>query len=101
LLIISHQAENYLNHVKVMVLFIILYYFSKKPRPSLSVSGLFLLGYGAFRFIVEYWREPDDHLRAMAEYISMGQLLSLPMVFAGIAMIVWGYKYSPVKQQTK
>ncbi len=96
-----HPSQLYEFALEGVVLFIILYYFSKKPRPALSVSGLFLLGYGAFRFIVEYWREPDDHLRAMAEYISMGQLLSLPMVFAGIAMIVWGYKYSPVKQQAK
>jgi len=50
------------------------------------VSGLFLIGYGAFRFIVEFAREPDDFLGLLALGLSMGQWLSLPMIVAGIAL---------------
>jgi len=87
-----HPSQLYEFALEGVVLFLMLYFYSKKPRPALAVSGMFSLGYGAFRFFVEYFREPDDHLREMAEFISMGQLLSLPMIIAGIAMIVWGYK---------
>lgn len=87
-----HPSQLYEFALEGVVLFLMLYFYSKKPRPVLSISGLFLLGYGSFRFIVEYFREPDDHLRAMAEYISMGQLLSLPMILGGLGLIIWAYK---------
>jgi len=87
-----HPSQLYEFALEGVVLFLMLYFYSKKPKPALAVSGMFSLGYGVFRFIVEYFREPDEHLKEMAEYISMGQLLSLPMVFAGIAMMVWAYK---------
>jgi len=87
-----HPSQLYEFALEGMVLFLMLYFYSKKPKPALAVSGMFSLGYGTFRFIVEYFREPDDHLKEMAEFISMGQLLSLPMVFAGITMMVWAYK---------
>ena len=69
-----------------------LYVFTKKPRPAGSVGGLFLLGYGVFRFCVEYVREPDAHLGLFGGFISMGQILSLPMVIAGLGLIIWAYK---------
>lgn len=90
--IYRHPSQLYEFATEGVVLFLILYFFSKQKRPPLVISGLFLLGYGSFRFIVEYYREPDDHLREMAEFISMGQLLSLPMILGGIGIIVWGYK---------
>jgi len=51
-----------------------------------------LLGYGVFRFIVEYFREPDAHLGLFAGVISMGQILSLPMVIGGLGLLIWAYK---------
>ena len=87
-----HPSQLYECFLEGILLFIILYFYSKKPRPAMAVSGLFLIGYGAFRFIVEYYREPDEHLKEMAEFISMGQLLSLPMIIAGIVFMVWTYK---------
>lgn len=87
-----HPSQLYEAFTEGFVLFLMLYFYSKKPRPTMAVSGLFLLGYGTFRFVVEYFREPDEHLRAMAEYISMGQLLSLPMIIIGAGIMIWGYR---------
>lgn len=75
-----------------IVLFFILNWFIKKPRPLGSVSGLFLAGYGTFRFLVEFVREPDAQLGLFGGYISMGQILSTPMIVLGILMMVWAYK---------
>jgi len=86
-----HPSQLYECALEGILLFIILYFYSKKPRPAAAVSSLFLLGYGTFRFIVEYYREPDAHLREMAEYISMGQLLSLPMILTGLGIMIWAY----------
>lgn len=87
-----HPSQLYEAALEGVVLFLILYFYSKKPKPAMAVSGLFLLGYGSFRFIVEHFREPDEHLRGMAEIISMGQLLSLPMIFIGLGIMIWGYR---------
>jgi len=56
------------------------------------VSGVFLIGYGAFRFVAEYFRTPDDGIFGLSNTVSMGQWLSLPMIAAGIAFIVWAYR---------
>jgi phosphatidylglycerol:prolipoprotein diacylglycerol transferase len=74
------------------VLFALLWWFSARPRPRGAVSGLFLTGYGVFRFIVEYTRQPDGFLGYLALGLTMGQWLSLPMVAAGVAMMVWAYR---------
>lgn len=87
-----HPSQIYEFLLEGLVLFLFLYWFSKKPRPRMAVSGLFLLGYGSFRFIVEYFREPDEHLKHMAEWLTMGQVLSAPMIILGIALVVWAYK---------
>jgi phosphatidylglycerol:prolipoprotein diacylglycerol transferase len=79
-----------------VVLFIILNLFIRKPRPMGSVSGLFLIGYGAFRIIVEFFRQPDAQFTGgWVQYISMGQILSIPMIVAGIIMMVWAYRRRP------
>src|SRR5699024_11709875 len=58
-----------------------------------AVSGLFLIGYGAFRIIVEFFRQPDAQFTgAWVQYISMGQILSIPMIVAGVIMMVWAYR---------
>jgi phosphatidylglycerol:prolipoprotein diacylglycerol transferase len=57
-----------------------------------AVSGLFLLGYGVLRFVAEFAREPDNFLGYLALGLTMGQWLSLPMIVAGLAMMVWAYK---------
>ena len=87
-----HPSQLYEAFLEGLVLFLILQWFIKKPRPAGSVAGVFLLGYGAFRFIVEYFREPDAHLGLFAGVISMGQILSLPMVIGGLGLLIWAYK---------
>ena len=89
-----HPSELYEFALEGVTLFIILWFFSKKPRPMGAVSGLFLIGYGTFRFLVEFTREPDSFLGLLALGLSMGQWLSIPMIIAGIAMMVWAYKHS-------
>ena len=66
--------------------------FSAKQRPTGAVSGLFLLGYGTFRFGVEYTRDPDSFIGLLAFGWSMGQWLSAPMIVAGIDMLAWSYR---------
>ena len=87
-----HPSQLYELLLEGVVLFIILNVFIRKPRPLGSVSGLFLIGYGAFRIIVEFFRQPDAQLGLFDDAISMGQILSLPMIIAGVIMIVWAYR---------
>ncbi|MDW7550096.1 prolipoprotein diacylglyceryl transferase [Pseudoalteromonas peptidolytica] len=87
-----HPSQLYEAFFEGVVLFIMLVWFRKKPRPAGSVAGLFLAGYGVFRFAIEYFREPDAHIGLYGGIISQGQILSLPMVIAGTILMVWTYK---------
>ncbi|WP_392566157.1 prolipoprotein diacylglyceryl transferase [Utexia brackfieldae] len=91
-----HPSQLYELALEGIVLFIILNLFIRKPRPMGSVSGLFLLFYGLFRFIIEFFREPDQQLGLFGQFISMGQILSLPMIIAGLAIVIWAYKANKV-----
>ncbi len=86
-----HPSQLYEFALEGVVLFAVLWWFSAKPRPRGAVSALFLIGYGMFRFLVEFTREPDNFLGLLALGWSMGQWLSAPMVIAGAAMLVWAY----------
>ncbi|PCS23575.1 prolipoprotein diacylglyceryl transferase [Candidatus Enterovibrio escicola] len=90
--IVRHPSQLYELMLEGVVLFFILNWFIRKPRPMGAVSSLFLIGYGAFRIIVEFYREPDAHLGLFGDWISMGQILSAPMVITGILMMVWSYR---------
>lgn len=87
-----HPSQLYQFALEGAALFAVLWWFSAKPRPRGAVSALFLVGYGIFRFAVEYTREPDSFLGLLALGLSMGQWLSAPMIAAGIAMLVWAYR---------
>ncbi len=84
-----HPSQLYQMALEGLTLFAVLWWFSSKSRPRGQVSALFLIGYGAFRFVVEYAREPDDFLGLLTLGLSMGQWLSLPMVLAGIGLFAW------------
>ena len=71
------------------MLFVLLWLYARHPRKTGQVSGAFLVGYGAFRFIAEYFRQPDAHLGLLALGMSMGQWLCIPMILAGLVMWVW------------
>ena len=78
-----HPSQLYQAGLEGLALFVLLWWFSSKPRARGEVSALFLIGYGTFRFIAEFAREPDDFLGYLALHLSMGQWLSLPMIVAG------------------
>ena len=86
-----HPSQLYEAALEGLALFAVLWWYSRRPRPPMAVSGLFLAGYGAARCLVEFAREPDAHLGYLAlGWLTMGQLLSAPMVLAGAAMLWWG-----------
>ena len=87
-----HPSQLYQFALEGVALFLILYIFSRKPRPTMAVSGMFALFYGIFRFIVEFVRVPDAQLGYLAwGWLTMGQVLSLPMILAGLGMLWWAY----------
>lgn len=90
--IARHPSQLYEFALEGVAFFILLWWFSSKPRPRGAVSALFLIGYGIFRFAVEFTRQPDDFLGFLALGWTMGQWLSLPMIAAGILMLVWAYR---------
>ena len=99
---LRHPSQLYQAALEGVTLFIILWLFSKRPRPTMAVSGLFLIGYGTFRFLIEFVREPDKHLGFVAfDWITMGQLLTLPMILAGGVLMGLAYYLRPVGQTTK
>ncbi len=87
-----HPSQLYQAALEGLALFLILWIYSRKQRPLAAVSGLFLICYGLFRFVVEFFRKPDDHLGYLAfDWLTMGQILSTPMILAGVAMMIWAY----------
>lgn len=87
-----HPSELYEFLLEGVLLFIILWVFSAKKRPRMAASGLFLLLYGCFRFFVEFFRQPDYQLGFVAfHWMTMGMLLSIPMILAGIVIFIAGY----------
>lgn len=95
-----HPSQLYQAALEGLVLFVVLLWFSAKPRPRMAVSGLFLMLYGSFRFGVEFVREPDGHIGFdLLGWMTRGQLLSLPMILLGVALLVLAYaKQSDVKK---
>ena len=88
-----HPSQLYQAALEGLVLFAVLYWFSRKPRPVMATSGLFLLLYGCFRFAVEFVREPDSHIGLEAlGWMTRGQELSLPMIVAGGVLLVIAYR---------
>jgi phosphatidylglycerol:prolipoprotein diacylglycerol transferase len=88
-----HPSQLYEALLEGVALFVILWLFSQKPRPTMAVSGLFLLCYGIFRFSVEFVRLPDAHIGYLAfGWVTMGQMLSLPMIVLGAGFLWWAYR---------
>ncbi|ERS91280.1 MULTISPECIES: prolipoprotein diacylglyceryl transferase [Halomonas] len=88
-----HPSALYEFALEGVVLFVMLWWLSRRPRQRGLISGLFLVLYGAFRFTVEFVRLPDPHLGFVAfGWLTMGQLLTLPMLIAGLALVVWSMR---------
>ncbi|MFB4205410.1 Prolipoprotein diacylglyceryl transferase [wastewater metagenome] len=87
-----HPSQLYEFALEGVVLFVVLWWFSRRPRPTGAVAGLFLACYGTFRFIVEFVRLPDPQLGYLAwGWLTMGQVLSAPMIIGGAALLAWAY----------
>ena len=87
-----HASQLYEMMLEGLLLFVLLWCFTLKPRARGAASGLFLIGYGSFRFIVEFAREPDNFLGLQALGLSRGQWLCVPMILAGIGLMLWAYR---------
>lgn len=87
-----HPSQLYEMFLEGMILFVIIHKFIRQPHPVGSVSGLFLICYGVFRFIAEFFRQPDSHLGLINNILTMGQILSCPMIILGIVIIYVAYK---------
>lgn len=87
-----HPSQLYQFALEGLALFALLWWFTSRPRPVGAASGLFLAGYGVFRFLAEYARQPDDFLGVLAWGFTMGQWLSLPMMLAGGALLAVAYR---------
>ena len=90
-----HPSQLYEAFLEGLVLFVILFLFSASDRPIRAVSGLFLLGYGAFRTLIEFVRVPDDGVYLAWGWLTKGQVFSAPMIFAGLVLLWLAYRGAP------
>ena len=92
--LVRHPSQLYQFALEGVLFFIILWWFSSKPRPMYATAGLFMACYGVFRFLVEFVREPDAHLGFLAwDWLTMGQVLSTPMIAIGVAGMAVSYTH--------
>lgn len=88
-----HPSQLYQFLLEGCLLFLVVYMFSRRPRPQWSVAGLFLIGYGLLRFTVEFFREPDAHVGFQAfGWLTRGQLLCVPMFLLGAWLLFYAYR---------
>lgn len=93
-----HPSQLYQCFIEGMVLFVLLWIYSSKPRPIMAVSGMFLLAYGLGRFSMEFFRAPDAHLGLVGwNFLSMGQILSVPMIVFGMVILHLAYRDTNVR----
>lgn len=96
-----HPTQLYEAILEGIVLFIVLFALSRKvpPRPRGTFIGVFLLLYGVFRFLIEFVRQPDAHIGYLAgNWLTMGQVLSVPLIVAGIAVLIWARRVNLEQQ---
>lgn len=88
-----HPSQLYEAVLEGLVLFVLLWWYSARPRPRMAVSGLFLAGYGAARFTVEFFRQPDaDKGFILFDWMTMGQILTAPMILGGLVLMLLAYR---------
>lgn len=91
--LVRHPSQLYQSLLEGLMLFAVLWWFSSRARPRGAVGGLFVAGYGVARIIGEFFREPDAHIGFVGgNWLTMGMLLSVPMVLFGIGLMIWAYK---------
>ena len=97
-----HPSQLYEAALEGVALFLIVWLFSARPRPTMAVSGVFALSYGVFRFLVEFVRQPDAQLGYLAfGWLTMGQLLSLPLIAVGTILLMLAYRRKGARPGTR
>ncbi|MGZ0020619.1 prolipoprotein diacylglyceryl transferase [Nitrosomonas sp. wSCUT-2] len=97
-----HPSQLYQFALEGLLLFIIIWIYSSKPRATGAVTGMFMIGYGIFRSIAEFFREPEDGFMGILTLgVTMGQWLSIPMIIAGIAALLWSKRQTATSQNHK
>ncbi|MBP9527898.1 MAG: prolipoprotein diacylglyceryl transferase [Laribacter sp.] len=89
-----HASQLYEVLLEGIVLFVVLWWFTSRPRARGQASAVFLIGYGIARFVCEYFRSPDEGIFGHSYFISMGQWLSLPMILAGAILWQWSRRHA-------
>jgi phosphatidylglycerol---prolipoprotein diacylglyceryl transferase len=97
LMVPRHPSQLYEAVLEGLVLFTVLWIMAQKLRPRGLLLGTFLILYGLFRCFVEFFRQPDPQLGFIGGVITMGQILSIPMILIGIGVIIWAVRQSPSK----
>lgn len=87
-----HPSQLYEAGLEGLLLFLVLTYINRKTTPPGTLFWTFITGYGMARFFVEFFREPDSHLGFIFEWVTMGQILCMPMILIGLLMIFRGYQ---------
>lgn len=96
-----HPNQIYQFLGEGVLLFIAVWWFSSKPRPRMAVSGFFMVFYGFYRLVIEFVREPDSHLGFVAfDWLTMGQLLSAPMIGIGVLLLILAYRNQSKNPET-
>ena len=99
--LLRHPSQLYQAFAEGIILFVFLIWISKKPKPTMNISGYFLIGYGAVRFITEFFRTPDSHIGFVAlDLFTRGQILCIPMIVIGIFLIYYSHLNKNPKNET-
>lgn len=93
-----HPSQLYQFFLEGLLLFVVVWWFARRPRPLGQVSAVFVMGYGITRFMAEFYREPDAHLGLLSLGMSMGQWLCVPMVVGGAWLWRWSARQGPASQ---
>jgi len=84
-----HPSQIYQFLLEGLLLFVLLWWYARRPRAQGQVASAFVLGYGVFRFVAEFFREPDAHLGLLSLGMSLGQWLCVPMIVGGVGLWWW------------
>lgn len=97
-----HPSQLYEFALEGVLLFLILWIYSRKPRSTGAVSGLFAICYGLFRCFAESFREPDAPIGYIAfGWLTEGQLLSIPLILMGVSLMVYAYAFREESVEAK
>lgn len=90
--IARHPSQLYQAFGEGLLVLIIMWWFTSKPRPRMAASGLFMVLYGFARIVAEFFREPDAHIGFLTGFLTMGMLLSIPMILIGSGLLFAAYR---------